>query len=169
MKSYQWYDDVWGKPIKDDCHLFLLLTVGVFQAGLSWQAAASKRDAFMRNFCEMDYRQVAAFFPDDIERIAKDPEMIRNPRKIRAVVQNARAIVDLLDEYDSFVDYLWGFVGGVPIVKQYDTPDEVPNNLPEATVIAKDMKKRGFSFVGPIVTCMFLKAAGVIQDQVLDR
>lgn len=169
MKSYQWYDDVWGKPIKDDRHLFLLLTVGVFQAGLSWQAAASKRDAFMRNFCEMDFQQVAAFFPDDIERIAKDPEMIRNPRKIKAVVQNARAIVGLLNEYDSFADYLWDFVGGVPIVKQYDTPDEVPNNLPEATVIARDMKKRGFSFVGPIVTCMFLKAAGVIQDQVLDR
>lgn len=169
MKDYQWYSDQWGKPTKDDDMLFLLLTIGVFQAGLSWKVAAGKKESFMRNFCEMDFRKVAALFPDDAERIAKDPEMIRNPRKIKAVIQNARAIVRLLDDYDSFADYLWDFVGGVPVVKQYETQDQVSNTLPEATTIAKDMKKRGFTFVGPVVTCMFLKAAGVIQDQVLDR
>lgn len=94
--------------------------------------------------------------------------MIRNRRKIKAVVQNARAIVTLLDDYDSFSDYLWDFVGGVPVVYQYETADEALNNLPEARVIAKDMKKRGFTFVGPIVTTMFLKAAGIIQDQVME-
>ncbi|MBO1307217.1 DNA-3-methyladenine glycosylase I [Enterococcus sp. 669A] len=169
MKKYQWYSDRWGQPTKDDQLLFLLLTVGVFQVGLSWKAAAGKKEVFMKNFCGMDFRKVAAFFPDDVERICKDPEMIRNPRKIKAVVQNARAIVGLLEDYDSFADYLWDFVGGVPVVKQYETSDEVTNTLPEATTIAKDMKKRGFTFVGPVVTCMFLKAAGIIQDQVLDR
>lgn len=164
MKKYQWYSDEWGVPTRDDRRLFLLLTIGVFQAGLSWKAAAGKKDVFMRNFCEMDFRQVAALFPDDIERITEDPAMIRNPRKINAVVQNARAIVALLDEYDSFADYLWDFVGGVPLVKNYEEEDEIPNVLPEATAIAKDMKKRGFSFVGPVVTCMFLKAAGIIKD-----
>ncbi|MDH6364269.1 DNA-3-methyladenine glycosylase I [Enterococcus sp. PF1-24] len=168
MKSYQWYSDTWGKPIKEDRHLFLLLTIGVFQAGLSWQAAASKKEVFLRNFCQMDFRKVAAFFPEDIEAIEKDPEMIRNPRKIKAVVQNARAIVGLLTEYESFADYLWDFYQGVPLIKEYESADLVPNILPEATIIAKDMKKRGFAFVGPVVTCMFLKAAGVIQDQVLD-
>lgn len=167
MKSYQWYSDQWGEPTRDDRRLFLLLTIGVFQAGLSWKAAAGKKEVFLKNFCNMDVRQVAAFFPDDIERITKDSEMIRNPRKIKAVVQNARAIVKLLEEYDSFADYLWDFVGGVPVIKQYENSDEVGNTLPEATVIAKDMKKRGFSFVGPVVTCMFLKAAGIIQDQVM--
>lgn len=162
----QWYSDRWGKPTHDDRELFLLLTIGVFQAGLSWQAAASKKEVFERNFCGMDFRQVAAFFPEDIEKIAKDPEMIRNPRKIKAVVQNARAIVTLLKDYDSFADYLWDFVGGVPVIHEYELPEEVPNILPEATVIAKDMKKRGFTFVGPIVTCMFLKAAGIMQDRV---
>ncbi|MCB5951619.1 DNA-3-methyladenine glycosylase I [Enterococcus sp. BWT-B8] len=165
MKKYQWYSDQWGKPGKNDQELFLLLTVGVFQAGLSWQAAAGKKDVLMRNFCEMDFRQVAAFFPDDVERIAKDPDMIRNPRKIKAVIQNARAIVRLLEEYDSFSEYLWDFVGGVPVVKNYKSEEEIPNVLPEATTIAKDMKKRGFSFVGPVVTCMFLKAAGIIKDE----
>ena len=111
---------------------------------------------------------MAAFFPEDIEQIAKDPEMIQNRRKIKAVVQNARAIVLLLNDYDSFADYLWDFVGGVPVLHEYETAEEVPNTLPEATVIAKDMKKRGFTFVGPIVTCMFLKAAGIMQDQVWD-
>ena len=169
LKNYQWYSEQWGKQTHDDQQLFLLLTVGVFQAGLSWKAAAGKKEVFYRNFCEMDFRKVAAFFPDDIERVLKDPEMIRNPRKIQAVVKNAQAIVTLLNEYDSFSDYLWDFVGGVPIVHTYETEDEVPNALPEATVIAKDMKKRGFSFVGPVVTSMFLKAAGIIQDQVITQ
>ncbi|MGC6768689.1 DNA-3-methyladenine glycosylase I [Enterococcus sp. LJL128] len=170
MKAYQWYSEQWGKPTKDDRMLYLLLTVGVFQAGLSWKAAAGKKDAFFRNFCDMDFRQVAALFPDDIEKILKAPDMIRNPRKINATIQNARAIVQLLSEgeYNSFADYLWDFVGGVPVVKTYENSDEVTNTLPEATVIAKDLKKRGFSFVGPVVTCMFLKAAGVIQDQVVN-
>ena len=163
MSKSQWYSDRWGEPTHDDRMLFLLLTVGVFQAGLSWQAAASKREVFERNFCGMDFRKVAAFFPEDI---AKDPEMIQNRRKIKAVVQNARAIVLLLNDYDSFADYLWDFVGGVPVLHEYETAEEVPNTLPEATVIAKDMKKRGFTFVGPIVTCMFLKAAGIMQERV---
>lgn len=168
MSKSQWYSDRWGEPTHDDRMLFLLLTVGVFQAGLSWQAAASKREVFERNFCGMDFRKVAAFFPEDIEQIAKDPEMIQNRRKIKAVVQNARAIVLLLNDYDSFADYLWDFVGGVPVLHEYETAEEVPNTLPEATVIPKDMKKRGFTFVGPIVTCMFLKAAGIMQDRVWD-
>ena len=168
MKNYQWYSDRWGEPTRDDHMLFLLLTVGVFQAGLSWQAAAGKREVFERNFCGMDFRKVAAFFPEDIEEIAKDPEMIRNSRKIQAVVQNARAIVTLLEDYESFADYLWDFVGGVPIVREYELAEEVPNTLPEATTIAKDMKKRGFSFVGPVITCMLLKAAGIIQDRVME-
>ncbi|MGX7205402.1 DNA-3-methyladenine glycosylase I [Enterococcus pingfangensis] len=168
MKKSQWYSDQWGKPTQDDRMLFLLLTVGVFQAGLSWQIAAGKREIFERNFCDMDFHQVAAFFPEDLERIANDPEMIRNPRKIRAVILNARAIVTLLKDYGSFAEYLWDFVGGVPIIHEYELRAEVPNTLPEATVIAKDMKKRGFSYVGPVVTCMFLKAAGIIQDQIIE-
>ncbi|WP_438759790.1 DNA-3-methyladenine glycosylase I [Enterococcus sp. AZ194] len=167
--KYQWYSDQWGKETRDDRELFLLLTVGVFQFGLTWKAAAGKKDVYYRNFCEMDFYKVAAFFPDDIERILEDPEMIRNPRKIQAVVKNAQAIVRLLDEYESFSDYLWDFVGGVPIVNTYENEDEVPPFLPEATTIAKELKKRGFSYVGPVVTYMFLKAAGIIQDRIIDK
>ncbi len=136
---------------------------GRFSSRIKLAGAASKREVFERNFCGMDFRKVAAFFPEDIEQIAKDPEMIQNRRKIKAVVQNARAIVPLLNDYDSFADYLWDFVGGVPVLHEYETAEEVPNTLPEATVIAKDMKKRGFTFVGPIVTCMFLKAQGLCR------
>lgn len=168
-KKYYWYSQQWGKPTRDNRLLFLLLTVGVFQAGLSWKAAAGKKDVFLKHFCDMDYRKVAGFFEEDIERIARDPEMIRNKRKIRAVVQNARAIVNLEKEGQSFAEYLWDFVGSVPVVNHYETIDDVPKTLPEANKIAKDMKKRGFTFVGPIVTCMFLKAAGILQDEIWTR
>lgn len=166
MRKYQWYSDQWGTPTYDDKVWFLLLTVGVFQAGLSWQAAASKREVFEKQFAGMDFRKVAAFFPEDIENIAQDPAMIRNPRKIKAVVQNAQAIVGLLEEYASFSDYLWDFVGGVPRLHEYETADQVPNVLPEAADIAKALKQRGFTYVGPVVTTMFLKAGGIFQDRI---
>ncbi|MFC4772852.1 DNA-3-methyladenine glycosylase I [Enterococcus hermanniensis] len=166
MKNYQWYSDQWGKPTKDDSLLFLLLIVGIFQVGLSWKVAASKRDVFERNFCQLDISKVAALFPEELEKISQDPAMIRNPRKIKAVVQNAQAIILLQADYDSFADYLWDFVGGVPLIYECEAKDMVKNVVPEATLIAKDMKKRGFIFVGPVVTTMFLKAAGIIQDQV---
>lgn len=166
MKNYQWYSDQWGKPTKDDSLLFLLLIVGIFQAGLSWKVAASKRAVFEQNFCQLDIAKVAALFPEEIEKISQDPAMIRNPRKINAVVQNAQAIIRLQADYDSFADYLWDFVGGVPLIYEYESSDTITNVVPAATMIAKDMKKRGFTFVGPIVTTMFLKAAGIIQDRV---
>lgn len=166
MEKYAWYSKRFGQPAKDDEELFLLLTVGVFQAGLSWQAAAGKREAFLRNFAQMDIQKVAGFFPEDLEKIMGDPEMIHNPRKIRAVIANARAILALRPEFASFQDYLWHFTGGEPVIESYRAIDKIPNTHPLATKIAKDMKRRGFQFVGPILTCMFLKAGGFIQDEV---
>ncbi|MGX6978389.1 DNA-3-methyladenine glycosylase I [Vagococcus elongatus] len=166
MKKYDWYSQQWGQPTRDAQMLFLLLTVGVFQAGLSWKAAASKREVFLKHFCNMDYQKVAGFFEEDVDRIAEDPEMIRNKRKIRAVIQNARAIVMLEKEGVSFADYLWDFVGDVALVKHYETLDDISNTLPEGRRIAKDMKNRGFTFVGPVVTTIFLKAAGIVQDAI---
>lgn len=167
MEKYAWYSKRFGTPTEDDEELFLLLTVGVFQAGLSWQAAAGKKDAFLRNFAQMNIPQVAAFFPEDLEKIMADPEMIHNPRKIRAVIHNARAILGLRPEFASFSEYLWHFTNGEPIVESYSALAAIPNTHPLATKIAKDMKKRGFQFVGPILTCMFLKASGIIQDEIV--
>lgn len=123
----------------------------------------------MKNFHNMEIQKVAAMMPDDVEKIMQDPEMIRNPRKINATIQNAQAILAVQEEYGSFAEYMWDFVGGVPQLNVYEEAYEVPNVTVLSKNVAKDMKKHGFTFVGPVVTYMFMKASGMIQDDVLNR
>ncbi|CAJ1229292.1 DNA-3-methyladenine glycosylase I [Levilactobacillus zymae] len=164
------YDAYFGTPTHDDHILFELMTVGVFQVGLSWQAAASKLPVYRRVFAGMDIAQVAGFDLEiDVERIACDDEMIRNVRKIRATIQNARAITQIQAEFGSFADYLWQFVNGTPLLLPVVTRDEIVNQSTIGSAVAKDLKRRGCKFVGPVVTHMFLKAAGILQDQILDE
>lgn len=167
--NYQWYHEQWGKPTHDDRLLFILLTVGTFQAGLSWKAAAGKLPVFLRNFHNMEIQKVAGMMPDDVEKIMQDPEMIRNPRKIQATIQNAQAILAVQQEYGSFAEYMWAFVGSVPCLNVYEEAYEVPNVTPLSKNVAKELKKHGFTFVGPVVTYMFMKASGLIQDEVLNQ
>lgn len=157
----QFYSGHFGQPTHDDQRLFLLLTVGVFQAGLSWQAAASKIPVFQQRFANFDPQVVAAFTEPDVAALAADPEMIRNPRKIRAVVQNAQAILAVQKEFGSFATYLWRFADDQPYLLAPDYETERTSAL--GSRVAKDMKRRHFTFVGPIVTHMFLRAAGIIQ------
>ncbi|PWG00144.1 DNA-3-methyladenine glycosylase I [Levilactobacillus bambusae] len=162
------YDRYFGTPTYDDHVLFELLTVGVFQVGLSWQAAASKLPVLRRDFKGMAIEAVAQMGEPDVERIAADPDMIRNPRKIAATITNAQAILTLKSEFSHFSDYLWQFVDEVPLTMQVVDRTEVENQWPLGALVAKDMKRRGFKFVGPVVTTMFLKAAGIFKDEVLD-
>ena len=165
----QEYHAYFGTPTHDDHILFELMTVGVFQVGLSWQAAASKLPVFRRVFCGMAIDQVAALDLEvDGERIARDPAMIRNGRKIRATIQNARAIQQIQAEFGSFAAYLWQFVHGTPLLLPVVTRDEIVNQSTIGSAVARDLKRRGCRFVGPVVTHMFLKAAGILQDQVLE-
>ncbi|MTD42137.1 DNA-3-methyladenine glycosylase I [Erwinia sp. CPCC 100877] len=166
--NYDWYHQQWGKPTHDDRLLFILLTVGTFQVGLSWKVAAGKLPVFLKNFHNMEISKVAAMLPDEVEAILQDPEMIRNPRKVQATIQNARAILAVQEEYGSFAEYMWDFVGGVPRLNVYEEAYEVPNVTPLSKNVAKDMKRHGFTFVGPVVTYMFMKASGMIQDEVLN-
>lgn len=170
MNNYQWYTEQWGgKPTREDDLLFLLLTVGVFQVGLSWKAAAGKKVAFMKNFCQMKPEKVAALLPDEVDRIVADPDMIRNRRKIEATIKNAQAILKVQEEFGSFANYLWQFVKNVPpVLSIYEEAYQVPRTQLLSDNVAKDLKKRGFSFVGPIVTNMFLKASGIIQVEILN-
>ncbi len=165
----QEYHAYFGTPTHDDHVLYELLTVGVFQVGLSWQAAASKLPVYRRLFAEMN-PQVVAGFEDELdgERIARDADMISNGRKIRATIRNARAIIRVQQEFGSFADYLWAFVDGTPYLLPAVTRDELTNQSAIGTAVAKDLKQRGFSFVGPVVTHMFLLAAGILREQVLD-
>ena len=162
------YDRDFGKETHDDQRMFELLTVGVFQVGLSWQAAASKLPAYRHNFFNMNIAKTAAMDLENIDAIMQDPNMIRNPRKIRAGIKNDRAIIGVQNDYGSFAEYMWAFVDEVPHTKEYETRDEVETSTPFAGKVAKDMKKHGFTFVGPTVTYMFMKACGMIQDQVWD-
>lgn len=167
--AYQWYQEQWGIPTTDDQQLFLLLTIGTFQAGLSWKLAASKREVFLENFHGMNIKKVAAMLPDELEKLSQNPEMIRNPRKIQATVTNARAILAVQQEFGSFSNFLWSFVDNRPQVTIYEERYEVPTRSDTATRAAKELKKRGFSFVGPVIMYMFMKAAGMIQDCVLNQ
>lgn len=168
LNKTAWYSNQWGTPTYDDHHLFELLTVGTFQAGLSWKVVVGKRPIFLRNFANFDPKIVAGFMPDDSERIINDPEMIRNPRKIDATITNAQAITKIQVEYGSFSNFLWEFVDNVPLQFYYAEEGDVPNQSPLSVKLAKELKKRGFKFVGPIITYMFMKASGLVQDIVLD-
>jgi len=164
------YSAYFGTPTHDDHVLFELLTVGVFQVGLSWQAAASKLPVYRRVFAGMDPLTVAGFEDEvDGERIAQDAKMIRNGRKIRATIHNARGIVQLQQEFGSFSNYLWEFVNGTPLLLPAVTREELVNQSAIGTAVAQDLKRRGFSFVGPVVTHMFLLAAGIIREQIIDE
>lgn len=165
----QEYHTYFGTPTHDDHVLFELLTVGVFQVGLSWQAAASKLPVYRRVFAGMDPQRVAGFELEiDGDRIAQDSAMIRNGRKIRATIQNAQALLQVQREFGSFADYLWAFVNGTPLLLPAVTRDELVNQSTLGSAVAKDLKRRGFKFVGPVVTHMFLLAAGILREQVLD-
>lgn len=165
----QEYHAYFGTPTHDDHVLFELLTVGVFQVGLSWQAAASKLPVYRRVFAEMAIPQVAAMIDEvAIPEIAGDAAMIGNHRKIRAVLLNARAILKVQQEFGSFSAYLWAFVDGTPFLLPAKTRDELTNQSTLGSAVAKDLKRRGFSFVGPVVTHMFLLAAGILRQPILD-
>lgn len=164
------YDAYFGTPTHDDHILFELMTVGVFQVGLSWQAAASKLPMYRRVFAGMAIDAVAAMDLEvDVERIANVAGMIGNHRKIRATIQNARAIKAIQQEFGSYAAYLWQFVHGVPLQLPVVSRDEIATQSTMGSAVAHDLKRRGCQFVGPVVTHMFLKAAGILQDEILDN
>ncbi|KRN28964.1 3-methyladenine DNA glycosylase [Lactobacillus selangorensis] len=159
------YEQQWGHPVHDDQRLFELLTVGTFQAGLSWKVAAAKMPTIRQAFHGLKIDSVAAMMQDDLESIITYPGMIRNPRKIQAVVANAQAIVKLHWAQTTFSDYMWAFVDDEPKIMTYLPMDPIPNQTPFSQCVAKDMKKQGFKFVGPVITYMFMKASGMVLDQ----
>ncbi|KRL58823.1 DNA-3-methyladenine glycosylase I [Latilactobacillus fuchuensis] len=160
VQAYQAY---FGTPTYDDRLWFVLLTVGVFQVGLSWQAAASKLPVYRAVFAGMSIEEVAQFDEADVERLQQDERLIRNPRKIRAVIQNARAILAIQATGISFSEFLWDFVGGQPQLLLMSDSGVTERSAPISTQLAKALKKRGFKFVGPVVTHMMMLAGGLLQ------
>ncbi len=163
-----YHDEEWGVPSHDDRHLFELLTLEGAQAGLSWLTILRKRDGYRRAFAGFDAKTVARFTKRDVERLLSDPGIVRNRLKVESAVNNAQRVLEVCDELGSPDAYLWSFVGGEPIVGTWRSFDEIPAETAESRAMSKEMKKRGFRFVGPTVCYAFMQAGGLVVGHTLD-
>jgi DNA-3-methyladenine glycosylase I len=160
-----YHDEEWGEPSRDDRHLFEMLVLEGAQAGLSWSTILKKRDGYRRAFADFDAEQVARFGQRDVERLMGDAGIVRNRLKIESSIANAKAAL-ALDEPLS--DYLWSFVGGAPKVNGWKQLREIPSETEESKAMSKDLKRRGFRFVGPTVCYAFMQAVGLVNDHTVD-
>ncbi len=159
-----YHDEEWGTPSRDDRHLFEMLTLEGAQAGLSWQTILNKREGYRGAFAEFDVAKVARFSPAKMERLLKDPGIVRNRAKIESTVLNARAVLEVRGKHGSFSRYVWSFVDGDPIRNRWRRLSEIPAETAESKAMSKDLKKRGFRFVGPTICYSFMQAVGMVQD-----
>jgi DNA-3-methyladenine glycosylase I len=163
-----YHDEEWGVPAHDDRHLFELLTLEGAQAGLSWSTILRKREGYRRAFAGFDPDVVSRVTPSDIERLLQDPGIVRNRLKVESTVVNAARMLELQEELSSFDAYLWSFVDGVPIVGRWRALAELPAETELSRALSKDLKKRGFRFVGPTVCYAFMQAVGLVNDHAVD-
>lgn len=163
-----YHDREWGVPVHDDRKHFEFLTLESAQAGLSWYTVLRKRTNYRTAFAEFDPAKVARFSAAKIEQMLQDPGLIRNRRKIGAAVENARHFLAVQDEFGSFDAYIWRFVDGEPIVNEFRTPVDLPATSRESDALSKDLKSRGFRFIGSIVIYAHMQAVGMVNDHVLD-
>jgi DNA-3-methyladenine glycosylase I len=162
------HDEEWGVPSRDDRHLFELLTLEGAQAGLSWSTILRKRDGYRQNFADFDPATVARFSPKDVERLLGDPSIVRNRAKVESTVSNAKGVLALQEERGSLAEYLWDFVDGAPIVGRWRSLVEIPDETDESRALSKDLKRRGFRFVGPTICYAFMQTVGMVNDHVVD-
>jgi DNA-3-methyladenine glycosylase I len=162
----RYHDEEWGVPVHDDRHLFEMLILEGAQAGLSWITILRKREAYRKAFADFDPQSVAAFDATRIEALLQDPGIVRNRLKIGSAVDNAKAFQKVQAEFGSFDAYLWPFVGGRPRINHPKRLAEVPAVTPEAEALSKDLKRRGFRFVGPTIIYAFMQAVGMVDDHV---
>ena len=163
----EYHDREWGVPTHDDGKHFEFLVLEAAQAGLSWLVVLRKREGYRRAFSGFDPGKVARFTPAKIDKLTLDPSIIRNRLKIEAAVKNARAFLAVQKEFGSFDDYCWRFVDGRPRVNRWKTPSLIPATSPESDAFSKDLKQRGFSFVGSTVIYAHMQAVGMINDHVV--
>ncbi|MEK7793335.1 MAG: DNA-3-methyladenine glycosylase I [Candidatus Hydrogenedentota bacterium] len=162
----QYHDEEWGVPVHDDRRHFEFLILEGAQAGLSWRTVLNKRENYRRAFDRFDPEIVARYTKRKIESLLKDPGIIRNRLKVESVVKNARAFLKLRDELGGFDRYIWSFVGGKPIVSDRKTMKDIPATSPESDALSKDLKQRGFTFVGSTVIYAHMQAAGLVNDHI---
>jgi DNA-3-methyladenine glycosylase I len=162
-----YHDQEWGVPLHDDRRLFEFLVLEGMQAGLSWATILHKRENFRNAFANFDPLKVALFGAQEVRRLMADAGIVRNRRKIEAAVTNARSFQKVQSEFGSFDGYIWGFVDGKPIRNRFRSFSELPAKTPLSETISKDMKQRGFKFVGPTVIYAHMQATGMVNDHVV--
>lgn len=162
-----YHDTEWGVPCHDDKKQFEFLILEAAQAGLSWLTVLRKRDGYRKAFANFDVHQVAKFSEEDIQQLITNPAIIRNKLKISAAVNNARLFLEVQKEYGTFSRYIWGFVGGKPIVNHWKEMSEVPATSAESDALSKDLKKRGFKFVGSTIMYAHMQACGLVNDHIV--
>jgi DNA-3-methyladenine glycosylase I len=163
-----YHDDEWGTPSHDDRHLFELLTLEGAQAGLSWSTILRKREGYRRAFAAFDPAAVARFSTRDVERLLADPGIVRNRAKVESTISNAKQVLAVQEEHGSLDAYVWGFLGGQPIRNRWRTLRELPAETAESRALSKDLKRRGFRFVGPTTCYAFMQAVGLVNDHTVD-
>jgi DNA-3-methyladenine glycosylase I len=166
--SIAYHDIEWGVPVHDDHRLFEFLTLEGAQAGLSWETILKKRDAYRDAFAGFDPARVARFTPARIERLLRNPGIVRNRLKIASTVHNAKAFLAIQRESGSFDAYVWGFVGGAPRVNRRRTLRQVPARTPQSDALSRDLLSRGFKFVGSTICYAFMQAVGMVNDHTVD-
>jgi DNA-3-methyladenine glycosylase I len=163
-----YHDEEWGVPSHDDRHLFELLTLEGAQAGLSWSTILRKREGYRAAFAGFDPAAVARFTARDVERLLGDPGIVRNRGKVESTITNAARVLEVQDERGSLDAYLWEFVDGAPVRNRWRTLGELPAETPLSRELSKDLKRRGFRFVGPTTVYAFMQAVGMVADHTVD-
>ena len=166
--SIDYHDKEWGVPVHDDRRLFEFLILEGAQAGLSWETILNKRDAYRKAFAGFDPHRVARFTPARVEQLLQNPGIVRNRLKVESTVGNARAFLEVQEEFGSFDAYLWRFVDGSPKVNRWKSLKQIPASTPESDALSRDLRRRGFKFVGTTICYAYMQAVGLVNDHTVD-
>jgi DNA-3-methyladenine glycosylase I len=164
----EYHDREWGVPVHNDRRHLEVLVLSGAQAGLNWSLVLKKREGYRRAFDKFEPEKVARYSEKQIQTLLADPQIIRNRMKIEAAVRNARAFLTIQEEFGDFDSYCWRFVGGQPKLNRWKVTRQIPATSPESEAFSKDLKQRGFSFVGPTVAYAYMQAAGLVNDHLVD-
>jgi DNA-3-methyladenine glycosylase I len=162
-----YHDEEWGVPVRDDRKLFEFLTLEAAQAGLSWYTILRKREAYRAAFADVDAAKVARFTPARVEKLLADPGIVRNRLKVESAVSNAKHFLEVQREFGTFSKYIWAFTGGRPVVNRFEKITDYPARTELSDAISKDLKKRGFRFVGSTIVYAHMQATGMVNDHAL--
>ena len=163
----QYHDEEWGVPLHDDTRLFKFLILEGAQAGLSWETILKKREGYREAFDQFDAEKIAKYSDDKIESLLQNPNIIRNRLKVKSAVLNAQLFLEVQKEYGSFDTYIWQFTGGKTIQNRFKKMSELPANTLESDAMSKNLKKRGFKFIGTTICYAFMQATGMVNDHVV--